>query len=317
MPSSQRAVQGIPGLADEDLARWVAQVRQPGGPPNRALGARRLREAARQRAASRPRGPELAQVRNLSTGEGLPLRLYRPAHEPRPLVIYLHGGGFVLGDLDSHDSICRRLARTADVAVLAVAYRRAPEHPAPAAIEDAVSAFTWAGQYLDELGGDPASGIGLAGDSAGGAIAALAAVRLRGQPAAASSLLLAYPNADMMLSEPSIEQEGHGWGLEADDLRWFVEQWIPEPRDRANPDLSPVHATLSGLPPTVIATAGHDPLRDEGSTLAGLMHAAGADVTYLPHPGLVHGFLGLAHVSPAAARAGEDLFRRFGAVAHR
>jgi acetyl esterase len=100
-------------------------------------------------------------------------------------------GGFVLGDLDSHDSICRWLARTADVAVLAVAYRRAPEHPAPAAIEDAVSAFSWAGQRLDELGGDAASGIGLAGGSAGDAIAALAAVRLRGQPAAASSLPLA------------------------------------------------------------------------------------------------------------------------------
>jgi acetyl esterase len=101
---------------------------------------------------------------------------------PRPLVIYLHGGGFALGDLDSHDSICRRLAWTADVAVLAVAYRRAPEHPAPAPAVKAVSAFTWAGQRLDELGGDAASGTGLAGDSAGGAIAALAAVRLRGRP---------------------------------------------------------------------------------------------------------------------------------------
>jgi acetyl esterase len=317
MPSGQHANHGISGLADEGLAQWIAQVRQSSGQPNRVAGAQRLREAARQRAASRPRGPELAQVRDVSTGEGLPLRLYRPALVPRPLVIYLHGGGFVLGDLDSGDSTCRRLARTADVAVLAVGYRRAPEHPAPAAIEDAVGAFTWAGRHLDELGGDPASGIALAGESAGGAIAVLAAIRLRGRPSGASSLLLAYPNADMTLSQLSVEEEGHGWGLEADDLRWFVEQWIPDPHKRANPDFSPVHSDLSGLPPALIATAGHDPLRDEGSMLATLMRTSGADVTYLPHPGLVHGFLGLAHVSAAATYAGEDLFRRFGTVTSR
>jgi acetyl esterase len=161
------------------------------------------------------------------------------------------------------------------------------------------------------------AGISLAGESAGGAIAVLAAIRLRGQPSPASSLLLAYPNADMTLSQPSVEQEGHGWGLDADDLRWFVEQWIPDPRDRANPDFSPVHSDVSGLPPALIATAEHDPLRDEGGMLAGLMRTSGADVTHLPHPGLVHGFLGLAHVSAAAAHAGEDLFRRFGAVVRR
>jgi acetyl esterase len=307
----------VPGLADEGLAQWVAQVRRSGGPPSRALGAHRLREAARQRAAARSRGPEMALVRDVRTDDGLPLRLYRPAREPRPLVIYLHGGGFVVGDLDSHDGICRRLARTADVAVLAVAYRLAPEYPAPAAVDDAVSAFTWAQPRLGDLGGDPAYGCGLAGDSSGGALAVLAAVRLGGQPGTVSSLLLACPNADMTLSQPSVEGEGHGWGLDAGDLRWFVEQWIPDPRDRNNPAVSPVHADLGGLPPAVVATAGHDPLRDEGGMLARLMREAGADVTYVPHPGLVHGFVGLADVSPAARRAGEDLFRRYGTVAHR
>ena len=180
-----------------------------------------------------------------------------------------------------------------------------------------MAAFTWAVERLGELGGDLASGSGLAGDSAGGAIAVLAAARLRGQPGAVSSLLLAYPNADMTLSQPSVEQEGHGWGLDADDLRWFVEQWIPDPRDRDNPAFSPVRADLGGLPPAVVATAGHDPLRDEGGLLARLMREPGGDVTYVPHPGLVHGFLGLGDVSAAARLAGDDLFRRYGAVVHR
>ena len=304
----------LAGLADEGLARWVAEVRQARGPSWRETGAAVLREDSRRRAAARPRGPALPLVRDLSTAAdsrpGLSLRLYRPATEPRPLVLYLHGGGFVLGDLESHDSICRRLALIADVAVLAVDYRRAPEHPGPAAVDDAVRAFRWAQARLDELGA--AAGTGLAGDSAGGALALLAAVRLRAEGTGAAALLLAYPNADMTLSQPSLRQEGHGWGLEADDVRWSVQQWIPDPARRASPGVSPVHAELSGLPPALLATAEHDPLRDEGGALARLMRAAGGDVRLIAHPGLVHGFLGLASVSSAAERAGGQLFERFG-----
>ena len=305
----------LAGLADEGLARWVAEVRQASAPSWRETGAAALREDSRRRAAARPRGPALPLVRDLSTADdprpGLSLRLYRAATEPRPLVLYLHGGGFVLGNLESHDSICRRLALLADVAVLAVDYHRAPEHPGPAAVDDAVRAFLWAQPRLDELGA-AAAGTGLAGDSAGGALALLAAVRLRAEGTGAAALLLAYPNADMTLSQPSLRQEGHGWGLEADDVRWSVEQWIPDPGRRASPGLSPVHAELSGLPPALLATAEHDPLRDEGGALARLMGAAGGDVRLITHPGLVHGFLGLANVSSAAERAGDELFERFG-----
>ena len=227
-------------------------------------------------------------------------------------MLYLHGGGFVLGDLESHDSICRRLALIADVAVLAVDYRRAPEHPGPAAVDDAVRAFRWAQARLDELGARRRRESGW--------LVTAPAARSRCWPRcgcapkgrAAAALLLAYPNADMTLSEPSLRQEGHGWGLEADDVRWSVEQWIPDPARRASPCLSPVHAELSGLPPALLATAEHDPLRDEGGALARLMRAAGVDVRLIAHPGLVHGFLGLANVSPAAERAGDELFERFG-----
>ena len=316
VPADETTDADLAGLADTGLARWVAEIRQASGPSWRESGAAALREDSRRRAAARPPGPALPLVRDLSTADGsrpgLPLRLYRAATEPRPLVLYLHGGGFVLGDLDSHDSICRRLALITGVAVLAVDYRRAPEHPGPAAVDDAVTAFCWARARPDELGAIAAAGIGLAGDSAGGALALLASVRLRVEGTQPAALLLAYPNADMSLSAPSLRQEGHGWGLEADDVRWSVAQWIPDPARRANADLSPVHADLAGLPPTVIATAEHDPLRDEGGTLARSMRAAEVSVLLVPHPGLVHGFLGLAHVSAAAERAGDELFARFG-----
>jgi acetyl esterase len=311
MSTSEPGDLALSGVADEGLARWLAEARQAGRPANRVLGVHRLRAGARQRDASRPGGPQLPFVRNLAIGD-LPARLYRPAPQPRPLVIYLHGGGFVLGSLTSHDGTCRQLARTAGVTVLALDYRLAPEHPGPAAVDDAALAFASATDNLAMLGGDPDCGVGLAGDSAGGTLAVLAAIRLRDAGRPAASLLLAYPNADMTLSEPSVTAEGHGWGLEADDLRWFVEQWVPDPARRADPAVSPVHADLHGLPPAVIATAGHDPLHDEGETLARLIAAGGAEVRSRPHPGLVHGFLGLGHVSPAAAQATGDLFREYG-----
>lgn len=303
------------GVADLGLAQWIAEVRQTDSPSSHSLGAARLREASNARAASRPKGPELARVRDMTVPgpEALPVRLYRPALEPRPLVVFLHGGGFVVGDLESHDRICRRLAQVADVAVLAVDYRRAPEHPAPAAVEDAVQVVDWAAEYLSDLGGDIEKGIALAGDSSGGAVAVLAAVQLRdrGGPAAAA-LFLAYPNADMTLSLPSVQQEGHGWGLEADDLAWFVEQWVPDPQRRADPTVSPLYAQLSGLPPTVLATAEHDPLRDEGDALVTRLTQAGVQVRHRQYAGFVHGFLSLDIVSPAAVAVGEELFREFG-----
>src|SRR6202012_3184098 len=187
--------------------RGRAATRRSNGPANRVLGVHRVRAAARARDDARPPGPYLPFVRNLVIGD-LSARLYRPSPGPRPLVIYLHGGGLVLGRLDSHDSVCRLLARTADVPVLALDYRLAPEHPGPAAVDDVTLAFASAAENLPMLGGDPERGGGLAGDSARGALAVLAAVRLRDAGTPAASLLLAYPNADMTLAEPSGTREG-------------------------------------------------------------------------------------------------------------
>lgn len=312
MPDQDSNPDGVEGIDDDQLARWLLSIRREPGPSNRELGAEELRAASRSRATSRPRGPELAEVRDVSTDDGLAARLYRPVNEPRPAVLYLHGGGFVMGDLDSHDAICRRLAQTSDMTVLALDYRRAPEYPAPAAVDDAVSAWLWIERNLSVLGGDVDGGVALAGDSAGGALAVLAAVRLHAKNHAPSCLLLAYPNTDMTLSQPSIQEKGTGWGLDAEDMRWFIEQWVPNVEQRADATVSPLFADLSGLPPTLLATAEHDLLRSEGTALAARMRADGVAVDLVEHAGLVHGFLGLGHLSPTAAQASQDLFERFG-----
>lgn len=241
------------------------------------------------------------------------MRFYRPSGQPLPLIVYVHGGGFIFGDLDSHDRTCRRLAVEANAAVLAVHYRRAPEHPAPAAIDDVVAALTWAIKppaVLGPISGSPS----LAGDSAGGLIALLVAQRLVTEGVGLSGLLLICPNADLTLSQPSVRQKGSGWGLEAEALAWSLRQWVPDMGAEQLQTLSPLHVSFGGLPTTVIATAEHDPLRDEGAALARKLTAAGTMVHHVHHAGLVHGFLSLDTESPAALEAGNNLLRKYGSV---
>jgi acetyl esterase len=294
-------------VADDGLVEWVHQIRAANSRPAESVGVAALREGQRTRVAARAPGPRVHEVGDLLALDRIPVRLYRPGPEPRPLVVYAHGGGFVLGDLDSHDSTCRRLALAADASVLSVDYRRAPEHPGPAAVEDLCDVHRWA---TDRFGSVAA----LAGDSAGAAIAVLAAVALVRSGAQPPALLLACPNADLTLSSASVHGKGAGWGLDARDLDWFVQQWVPDPRRRSDPALSPLHAELAGLPPTLVATAEHDPLRDEGLALVDRLATAGVAVEHVAGPGLVHGYLGLGHLSPAAAAAGNELFARFGCL---
>lgn len=296
-------------IADDQLSEWLAAVRTDPGPPLADQDLTALRAAAVARARSRPRGPEMHAVEDLKTRSGLRLRRYRPRPVSDTVVLYLHGGGFVFGDLDTSDTLCRRLAAAADVTVLSVDYRRAPEHPAPAAIDDAIEAYHWLLQHDESA---PGLRIALAGDSAGGAVALLAATALREQRSRLDGLLLLYPNADMTLSRPSITAKGTGWGLEASDLAWLIAQWIPAASDRQDPRFDPLHAHLNDLPATIVVTAEHDPLRDEGAELAQRLHTAGVDTTHLDEPGLVHGFLGLAHLSPAAEQASNRAFTVLG-----
>ncbi|GAA2778172.1 alpha/beta hydrolase [Kitasatospora sp. CM 4170] len=295
------------GLADAELAAFVEAVRRDTGPTARESGAEAVRAAQRLRVRSRPVGPEVAEVREAAVGRrGLPVRLYRPAPRPHGVVVFLHGGMWTIGDLDSHDRLCRRLALATGAVVVAVDYRRAPEHPAPAAVDDAVDAVRWAAAE-QVRGGEP---LIVMGDSAGGHLAALACLRLRdeGGPLPQGQVL-AYPNTDLTLSHPSVREKGTGWGLSADDLAWGVEGWVPDPALRADPAVSPLRAAdHTGLPPAVVVTAEHDPLRDEGDAYAAVLAAAGVPVRHRREPGVVHGFLTMDTLSPAAAALGDRLF---------
>jgi acetyl esterase len=209
----------------------------------------------------------------------------------------------VVGDLESHDRVCRRLAHATAAAVLAVDFRRAPEHPWPAAVDDAVSATRWAAESLP-------GPLVLMGDSAGGALAALVCLRLRdqGDPLPAAQVP-AYPNTDLTLAQLSVREFGTGWGLEAANLAYGAESWVPDPARRADPGVSPLYAPeLAGLPPAVVVTNAYDPLRDEGEAYAGRLAAAGGTVRHRREPGMIHGFLTLDTVSAAAAEAGERVF---------
>ena len=291
-------------LADAELAALVQDSRDEPGPTWRETGAVEVRRGQRERAAARPRGPELYEVRDLTVGQ-VPARLYRPdeTREPSATIVFLHGGGFATGGLESHDRACRRLARGAGACVLAVDYRLGPEHPWPAGVDDAVAAARWAAAGLP-------GPLVLMGDSAGGCIATLACLRLReqGGPLPAAQVLL-YPNTDLTLAQPSMREFGEGWTLDAADVAWGAAAWVPDPERRADPGVSPLFAPdLGGLPAAVIVTCAYDPLRDEGEAYASGLAAAGTHVRHRRELGMIHGFLTLDTVSPAAAAAGERVF---------
>jgi acetyl esterase len=250
-------------------------------------------------------------VRDLRIG-GLPARLYRPVPGSVPLVVYLHGGGWTIGSLESHDRMCRRLAAGSGAAVLAIDYRLAPEHPWPASVDDTVAVLGWvasgpAGLGPDGLGPAPTA-VAVAGDSAGGTLAALGCLRLRDEypPALPDLQVLLYANTDLTGAEPSMREKGTGWGLDAATVRFFNSQWVPDQARWADPAVSPLHAPdLSGLPSALVVSAEHDPLRDESEAYARRLREAGVEVKLRREPGLIHGFMTLDEISPACAAAAD------------
>ena len=298
----------MPGpFADEQLAAYVAQASPVSAQPEVA----EMRAGIARRAAARPRGPDLHEVRDLRIGE-LPARLYRPAPGPVPLVVYLHGGGWTIGSLESHDRMCRRLADGSGAAVLAIGYRLAPEHPWPASVDDTVAALRWvasgpAGLGPDGLGPAPTA-VAVAGDSAGGTLAALGCLRLRDEdpPALPDLQVLLYANTDLTGAQPSIREKATGWGLDAATVRFFNSQWVPDQARWSDPAVSPLFAPdLSGLPGALVVSAEHDPLRDESEAYARRLREAGVEVESRREAGLIHGFMTLDDVSPACAAAAD------------
>ena len=236
----------------------------------------------------------------------LPARVYRPeaAAGALPTIVYFHGGGWVIGDLDTHDDQCRRICSATNAVVLSVGYRLAPEHPFPAAPDDCLAATRWAAEHVAELGGD-AGRIAVAGDSAGGNLAAVVAQAARdaGGPPLAAQLLI-YPGVDFSGSGyPSRDENATGYFLTREDMEWFAGHYVAEPH-RTDPRASPILADdLSGLPPAVVVTAEFDPLRDEGEAYADALERAGVTVVRRRYGGLIHGFFDLCALSPAAAGA--------------
>lgn len=246
--------------------------------------------------------------------EPLEVRVYRPAACPpsAPAVVYLHGGGWVLGDLDVQDATCRYVANRCRALVVSVGYRLAPEHPYPAAVDDARRAVIWTHEHAEQLGAD-AQRVAVAGSSAGGNVAAGVALRLRDErrPVLAAQLLL-YPPTDPLLSLPSVRENSRGYYLTEDDMRCFVDAYLPDPATRTSPYAAPLHApSLSGLPPAVVVTAGFDPLRDEGVAYVERLRAAHVPCVHLHFPELIHGFFGFARQSRAAAGARDEVLDAF------
>jgi acetyl esterase len=237
----------------------------------------------------------------------IPIRVYRPEGEtPFPTVVYFHGGGFVSGSLDSHDAVCRYLARESGCVVVSVEYRLAPEHPFPAAVEDAIAATEWVGEHTEALGGTGA--LAVVGDSAGGNLAAVTtlAARDRGGPEIDYQVLL-YPGVGTREEQESVA-ENDGLVLSREDIEWFSECYYGSEITRMNPYADPSRACdLSGLPPATVLTAEFDPLRDGGVAYAEQLRDAGVEVRHVDYEGMIHGFVSMTDQIDRATEAIEDV----------
>jgi acetyl esterase len=249
--------------------------------------------------------PSLFRIRDDVIAGSIPIRVNTPRHasEPLPLATFFHGGGFLLGDLDTHDVACRRLARDADCIVVAVDYRRGPEHRFPAAADDAWAAFRWTLDNAVSLGGDAAR-VGVIGDSAGGNLAAGVSLLARdaGGPAPIFQLLV-YPALDFYRRAESHRRFGQGFLLSSSTIDWYSANYADR-RDWDDMRASPLLAKeVSGVAPAYVVTAGFDPLRDEGRAYAARLREAGVEVRLREEATLTHGFFNMAGVIPAARAA--------------
>jgi acetyl esterase len=287
-----------------DVAKFLEYLESVPGPRLHQLAPAEARALVRamQGVADLP-APALAMVRDFAIpgpAGAIPARLYDAAETraPGPVLLFLHGGGWVVGDIASYASPCAELARVLDIPVVAIDYRLAPEHAWPAAPEDCEAAARWIADSPDELGRS-VTGLVLCGDSAGGNLTIVTALALRDEPAAVPVLVQAplYPATDMVTDYPSAEAFSEGYLLTQDTMRWFGKAYAPSPSDRR---ASPLLHDLSGLPPAVIVAAGLDPIRDQGRAYAAALAMAGVPVTYREASGTLHGFLQLRRAIPSS-----------------
>ena len=296
---------------DPQAANVIDLIVKSGRPPYHQLTPKDARQMFREtRPASTPPAPQIGAVRDVLTegAQAIPLRVYRPpgVSDSRrlPVLVYFHGGGWVIGDLETHDVLCRQLTAEAGVSVIAVDYRLAPEHKFPAAADDAWAATRWIAAHAAELGVD-ADRLAVGGDSAGGNLAAVVALLAReaGGPRIALQILL-YPVTDLVSESQSYADLADGYMLTRDSMRWFRALYLAKEQDAADWRVSPLRApSLAGLPPALVVTAGYDPLRDEGEAYARRLREAGVSVDAVSFGGMIHGFVPMGRLIDTAFRA--------------
>ncbi|MEK7215994.1 MAG: alpha/beta hydrolase [Chloroflexota bacterium] len=283
---------------DPQVKRYLAEQTALNLPPPETLTAQQQRDGMRSQRVMKVEDRAIPRP-----GGTIPVRIYTPPLAGAlPALVYFHGGGFVVGDLDTSDFVCRLLNEWARCVVVSVDYRMAPEHVFPAAVEDCYAATAWVAEHASELRVDPTR-IAVGGDSAGGNLAAVVALMARdeGTPQLVFQYL-AYPVTDTNFETASYRDNAEGYGLGLARMRWFWDQYVPDAGQRNNPLAAPLRAeSLAGLPPALVATAEFDPLRDEGEAYARRMAEAGVKVELRRYDGLIHGFLGQT-ASFAAAR---------------
>jgi acetyl esterase len=254
---------------------------------------------------------EVASVEAITVADSIPARVYRPATTgPVPTIVFYHGGGFVIGDLDTHDPVCRLLCRDVEAVVVSVDYRLAPEHVFPAAVLDAYASLQWVIAHIEDFGADAAR-VAVGGDSAGGNLSAVVAQLAHTDNLPLALQLLVYPAVDMLGEYQSRIDNAEGFLLTQSDMVWFGQHYLGMAEDdpavavaAEDPRLSPLKATsLAGLAPAIVVTAEFDPLRDEGNLYADELTAAGVAVTHRQFPGLIHGFYGLEALGAGSASA--------------
>jgi acetyl esterase len=294
---------------DPDTQMVLDMIRVAGRPPFETLSPAEAREAyAASRKVLQLPPEDVAESRDVSIAGPLgdiPLRLYRPAGtaavERLPALVYYHGGGWLLGDLDSHDGVCRRFANAARCRVISVDYRMAPEHRFPAAVDDCAAATRWVVAQADTLGVD-ATKIAVGGDSAGGNLAAVMALMARdGDLPPLVFQLLIYPATDMMMTTVSSQGIGPGVPLTSATMKWFIDYYMRDAADARDWRASPLRATdLSGTAPALVLTCTHDPLCDEGIAYARRLEREGVRVVHLHFSDQIHGFMSMGRIIRAA-----------------
>jgi acetyl esterase len=259
------------------------------------------------RPASTPPAPAIGEVKDLRA-DGVPIRVYRPAGVPAstllPALVFFHGGGWVIGDLETHDVLCRQITAGAGISVVNVDYRLAPEHKFPAAVDDAWATTRWVAAHARELGIDAAR-LAVGGDSAGGNLAAVVAILARDLGGPSLTLqVLTYPVTDVASESASYAEFADGFMLTRDSMRWFIANYLPNEQDALDWRVSPLRAaSLAGVAPALIVTAGFDPLRDEGDAYARRLREAGVRVDTICYGGMIHGFAPMGRLIDTGNRA--------------